>query len=128
MVLIGMLKWWYSDGWLGQLSRSSLSLRKTADTFSIGLLIRTLFAPFHQISANETQREAGGKMNMLLDKLISRTIGFIARTFTILAGIIALTLKAVLGLLQIALWPLMPVMPVVGLILMSTVGAPWKLI
>lgn len=65
---------------------------------------------------------------MLLDKLISRTIGFIARTFTILAGIIALTLKAVLGLLQIALWPLMPVMPVVGLILMSTVGAPWKLI
>ena len=67
-------------------------------------------------------------MNMLLDKLISRTIGFIARTFTILAGIIALTLKAVLGLLQIALWPLMPVMPVVGLILMSTVGAPWKLI
>lgn len=128
MVLIGMLKWWYSDGWLGQLSRSSLSLRKTADTFSIGLLIRTLFAPFHQISANENQREAGGKMNMLLDKLISRTIGFIARTFTILAGIIALTLKAVLGLLQIALWPLMPVMPVVGLILMSTVGAPWKLI
>ncbi len=113
---------------MGQIARSELSLRKTADTFSIGLLLKTLFAPFRQISADETQQEAGGKMNMFLDKLISRVIGFVMRTFMIVAGTITLIIKSVLALVQIVAWPLMPVMPVVGLVMMTIVGAPWKLI
>lgn len=128
MIIAGMLQWWYSDGWKDQADKARLAFLKVADYFSIGLLIRTLFAPFRQISANEGGRTLDEKMQAATDKLISRLIGLIVRSFTIVAGLIVLAGLAVISGVRLVAWPLLPVMPVVGLILTGAVGAPWTLI
>ncbi len=128
MIFIGLLKWWYGAGWQGVLSCQLLGLRVTADYFSIGLLLKTLFSPFRQIGSDETSREAGGKINLIVDKLISRTIGAVVRTFTIIAGIVCLIFRVIFGAFCLVIWPILPAAPVFGLILTITVGAPWKLI
>ncbi len=126
MILIMALKWWYGLGWRGVFVGCWRHLAKVADHFSIGLLLRTLFLPFRQISANETSHEAGSKLNLIVDKLISRIIGLIIRSVTIITGIICLALVVVWSLICLAIWPLLPVAPVCGIILMLKVGVPWK--
>lgn len=128
MLIVGLIRWWYIDGWLGQLQKIRDAFARVADRFSIGLLIKTLFAPFRQISSDEQGRDPGSKMAVLLDKLISRVIGGFMRTVMIIVGSVTLCLLAVLSLLRLVVWPLVPVAPVVGLVLMSAVGAPWKII
>jgi len=128
MIIAGMMRWWYLDGWRDQAAKARLAFLKVADYFSIGLLIRTLFAPFRQISANEAGRTLDEKMQVAVDKGISRLIGFIVRSLTIIAGLIVLAGLAIVSGVRLIIWPLLPVMPVVGLVLMGTVGAPWTLI
>lgn len=125
---MGLLRWWYMDGWLEQLQKIRNSFARMADRFSIGLLIQTLFSPFRQISTDEQGRDIGSKLAVFVDKLISRVIGGIMRTTMILVGSVTLCLLAVLSIVRLLIWPLLPVAPIVGLILMSIVGAPWKIV
>ncbi|MCQ2571102.1 MAG: hypothetical protein MJ154_02550 [Candidatus Saccharibacteria bacterium] len=92
-----------------------------ADFFSIGLLLKTLFQPFRQISADETGEKGGleGALIAFFDRTLSRVIGFIVRTFIIVAGIITLSLQLVFGLLLAVLWPCVPALPVIGIIVSS---------
>lgn len=98
------------------------------DRFSIGLLIKTLFSPFRQISADEKGKGIAGEMSVMLDKLISRTIGFILRLATIFVGILAIVLFAFLSILRIIFWLILPFIPIIGIMMMGVVGAPWTLI
>jgi hypothetical protein len=123
-----MMRWWYLDEWKDQAAKARLAFLKVADYFSIGLLIRTLFAPFRQISANEAGRTLDEKMQVAVDKGISRLIGFVVRSLTIIAGLIVLAGLAIISGVRLIIWPLLPVMPAVGLVLTGTVGAPWTLI
>ena len=128
MVIASLIRWWYFDGWAQQLQKIRWAFVRMADRFSIGLLVETLFAPFRQISADEQARTDGGMANVIVDKLISRLIGFFMRTVMIIVGTITLIGLAVISLARLVIWPLMPIMPLVGLLLMACVGAPWKLI
>ncbi len=101
---------------------------RVADTFSIGLLIKTLFAPFRQISADEDAKNNGGLANVIIDKLVSRLIGCVMRTVMIIVGTVTLILLAIISLIRLIAWPLLPIAPIVGAVLMIVVGAPWKLI
>lgn len=125
---MGLLRWWYIDGWLGQLQKIRGSFARMADRFSIGLLLRTLFAPFRQISTDEQGRDISSKLAVFVDKLISRIIGGIMRTTMVIVGSVTLCLLAVLSLIRLLVWPLIPVAPIVGLVMMSIVGAPWKIV
>ena len=97
-------------------------MRNLADFFSIGLLLKTLFQPFRQISANEDGKKGGleGAMVVFTDKLVARVIGFIVRVAIIIAGIIAMTLQLVMGLALAILWPCIPLLPVAGIIVSMT--------
>lgn len=128
MVITSLLGWWYSDGWLSELTRIRWSFLKVADKFSIGLLAKTLLAPFRQISADEQARTAGGLINVLIDKLISRLVGLFMRLVMIILGIVTLLLLAVVSLIRMIVWPMLPLLPVVGVALMLMVGAPWQII
>lgn len=86
-------------------------LRSTADFFSIGSLARTLFAPFRQISAH-----AG-----FLDRLISRCVGAVTRFFIIVFGVVAIIVEAILGLILIIIWPLIPLLPF-GCVVLTVMG------
>ncbi|MFC2447866.1 MAG: hypothetical protein ACFNVL_02855 [Candidatus Nanoperiomorbus sp.] len=128
MVIISLLSWWYSEGWLEQISLTKRSFIKLADKFSIGMLLRTLFAPFRQISVGEQAGKTASLASVIADKLISRLVGSVMRLVMVFVGTLALIIYAVISVLRLASWPLLPLAPVLGLILMVSVGAPWKII
>ena len=128
MVIISLLSWWYSEGWLEQISLTKRSFIKLADKFSIGMLLKTLFAPFRQISVGEQAGKTASLTSVIADKLISRLVGSVMRLVMVFVGTLALIIYAIISVLRLAGWPLLPLAPVLGLILMVSVGAPWKII
>ncbi|MCL2451876.1 hypothetical protein FWD20_03350 [Candidatus Saccharibacteria bacterium] len=128
MLLVGLFQWWYGAGWRDQVSRVGDSMIRTNDWFSIPLLVKTFFAPFRQISANETGgNDIGSRFRAWGDRMFSRLIGAVMRFFMIILGLVALLLIMILSAIRLILWPVFPILPAAGLIIMLTVGAPWNL-
>jgi hypothetical protein len=128
MLLVGFFAWWYGAGWRGQILRIGGVLARTNDFFSIGLLLATFFAPFRQISADETGRDIASQFRAWGDRLFSRFIGAFLRFFMIIFGLVATVFVLLISLVRLIVWPIFPFLPVLGAILMLTVGAPWKLV
>ena len=116
MFLVGIISWWYGRGWRGQFDRVRRRLSATAAFFSIGQLAVTWFSPFRQISAGKAKGSLGTVVRAGVDQLISRVIGSIVRSFTIVAGIITLALQSVVEVIVLVFWLLLPLFPVAGLI------------
>lgn len=87
-------------------------MRRT-EFFSIGALVRTLFAPFRQISANDS----GTTLQVFFDRLISRLVGAVVRIFLMIVGIVVFIFEAILSLVLMVIWPLIPVLPAVCVVL-----------
>ena len=129
MLLVGFIGWWYGAGWRGQVSRIADTMIKTNDWFLIPLLFKTFFAPFHQISANETGgNDISSRFRAWGDRAFSRIIGAVMRLFMIIFGTVALLLVMILSAIRLVLWPIFPLMPIAGLVIMLTVGTPWNLL
>lgn len=125
MFLVGLISWWYGRGWVGQWARMAARFRSTLEFFSIGQLMATLFSPFRQISAgNSGDRSFGGMFRAFLDKLISRIIGAIVRFFTILAGLVVITLQGVYELAIMVIWWFVPLLPLVGFVMLAIGWVP----
>ena len=118
MLIVGFLKWWYARGWVTFARRLLDKLHNLADFFSLGLLARTLFYPFRQISAySDETASLQARMQAFFDKLLSRTIGAIVRLGIMLAGILAITVEAAAGIVLCLAWPILPLMPVATIVL-----------
>lgn len=127
MFIVGLLGWWYGSGW----KKVGVILMQKAvtseDYFSIDLLLKTLFSPFRQISADSGRGGTlGDKMRAAFDKLFSRAIGAVIRLILVLVGCLWLLVNIVIDLIIMLLWPLLPVLPVIGLVLALTGWVPWK--
>jgi len=119
VMLVGALfSWWYGVGLREQIAKIKMSFVVNNDRFSIGLLLRTLFQPFRQISADSGGRSVEERMRSGFDKLISRFIGAIVRSFVIIAGLIVTIFMAVISFIRIVLWLTMPALPIVGVIIL----------
>jgi hypothetical protein len=116
MFLVGIISWWYGDGWKGQLRRIRDRLSASAGYFSIGQLFSTLFSPFRQISAGSSGGPVGTQLRAFFDKTLSRLIGAIVRLFTIGAGLIVMLVQAIVELIILLVWLVFPAFPVVGII------------
>ena len=118
MLIVDFLKWWYTRGW-GLFARKLIDkLRNAADFFSISQLIKTLFAPLRQISAQRT--DASDPASMLanfFDRLLSRCIGAIVRLGILFFGTIAIIVEAALSLILVLIWPLIPLIPIACIVL-----------
>ena len=125
MFIVGLLGWWYGPGWQQAARRVSVRLAGTADFFSIGLLLRTLFAPFRQISAGSVRGSLSVVLHAWLDKLISRLIGAMVRSAMIVTGVLILALQGLVGGLLIIGWLFVPLLPLVGGILAAIGWLPW---
>ena len=124
MLLVSeLLRWWYSDGWRRCAQKIADRLDQTIDYFSFGLLIKTLFAPFRQISAGKVDGSLDVKFRAMIDKLFSRVIGAIVRLIILLIGTVVIAIQAVAAVVLLVLWSVMPVLPFAGIILMSS-GLP----
>lgn len=124
---MGMISWWYSRGWSSQWSRIAERWSRTAELFSIGQLFSTLFAPYRQISAGKLSGSIAAVVRAALDQLVSRTIGAFVRFFTIIIGVIVLIVQAIYEVLIAAVWWLVPLLPIVGVVLFAIGWVPqWK--
>lgn len=118
MVIWLCLRWWYGAGWQWAMKRAVLErLEWCNETFSILGLMRTWFAPFKQ-----TYSKPGGSIDLrvhaFVDNIVSRGVGFFARTFLIFSGLVASFFVILTGLLLVLLWPLAPVSLVASLVMM----------
>lgn len=127
MLVVGLLSWWYSTGWKQCLAAVRDSLASLYDYFSFDLLLKTLFAPFRQISAGRVRGPIGVQIRAWFDKLISRIIGGVVRSMVIVIGAVAMVVAAVIGLARIVLWPIVPLLPVIGFLLATSGWVPWKI-
>jgi hypothetical protein len=116
MVIVWALSWWYGAGWKARLLETRERLLASYDYFSIGLLARTLFSPFRQISAGKVNGPIGLKFRAFVDRLISRFIGAFVRMILIVVGISWLALQVVAGVLVLILWFAVPFLPLIGFI------------
>lgn len=117
MFLTGILSWWYSGGLVNRLTLTKERLAKTADFFSVGLLLKTLFAPFRQISAGSVEGSLDVVVRAFFDRLLSRIIGATVRSCMIIAGIVTLILQSAYSAVMVVVWLLIPILPVAGILL-----------
>lgn len=116
MFLVGMLTWWYGDGWRQRMALFRDRIARSSDYFSLGLLITTFFAPYRQISAGSVSGPVALQLRAFFDKTISRVIGAIIRLFVLLFGCAVIALQALFGAVVIVSWMLIPFLPIVGMI------------
>jgi hypothetical protein len=127
MFILGILSWWYGAGWRQRVHILREKLAGIMDFFSIDLLIRTLFAPFRQISAGKVEGGLEVKMRAFFDRLISRLIGGFVRFFMVIFGLLSIIVYAVLGGISLVIWAFIPLFPVIGIVLYVTSWMPWNL-
>ena len=79
------------------------------NTFSIGYLFRTLFAPWKRDISTVVNPSIGDYFQIWANNLISRIIGFIMRFITILAGFAIMLIVSIVSLAVLVIWILMPI-------------------
>ena len=122
-----LFSWWYSTGWRDQAKLFSQRLSRVSDRFSITLLLRSFFSPFRQISAEGSYGKGlDAQFRAGLDKLISRFIGAMVRSALILTGAVLLVFELIIGAIRLSVWPLLPVLPVIGVLFMTSGWVPWQ--
>lgn len=127
MVILSMFSWWYTTGIAEELERIKRMIARVSDQFSLGLLLKTLFQPFRQISANDRGGDAlEDKIRAWFDRLVSRIIGAFIRLFVMIVGVIALFLTVVFAFLRLVFWVLLPILPFAGIYLCLEVGVLWN--
>ena len=73
-MLISFLTWWYGKGLAWSAEKILEGIERSIDTFSLGLLIKTWFAPFRQIDAlGVLNASIEVRIKKFFDKLFSRS-------------------------------------------------------
>lgn len=89
--------------------------------FSIEILCGTLFAPWKRLHESGRGRGSGGVAGRLIINLMTRLVGFLMRTGTIVLGLFSLLLFTVVSALFFVAWLFLPLVAI-GLILNGGVG------
>ncbi|HET6622598.1 MAG TPA: hypothetical protein VFG56_01555 [Candidatus Saccharimonadales bacterium] len=126
MLLVGFFSWWYGLGWRDQLNLFGERLARTADQWSIGSLSSSLFSPFRQLDTVKVGGPLGVRLRAWLDRLISRFIGVMVRSIMILVGLAVFVGTAFAGLTWLVIWPILPWVPVIGVILTASGWLVWS--
>lgn len=126
MLFPELIRWWYGPGWRDQASLLGERLAGIADRYSIELLVGSLFAPFRQIDAGPVRGGLDVQVRAWLDRLVSRFIGALIRSVLVVVGIIIFVVNVALGVVWLGIWPALPLLPVVGLLLSVTGWLPWR--
>lgn len=117
MMLLALFSWWYTAGWAELAKRVGRHVQSMWEFFSVTDLARTLFSPFHQISAGSVQGSFDTQMRAFGDRLFSRIFGAFVRTMFIFIAAVAAVCISIVGLVQLLLWPVLPLLPVIGVVL-----------
>ena len=113
-MLFELVAWWYSAGWLDTLQRIEKRILGIWRLFSVGILARTLFAPWRRITT-DAGRGFDSLMRSMIDNLVSRVVGFTVRIFVLLFALVATLFAVIIGAAIVLLWPLVPVLALFSL-------------
>jgi hypothetical protein len=112
MLLTDFFGWWYGRGWGLTVQALKRRLGAVSANFSVAQLLKTLFSPWRRIITYPGQ-SLQARLRAWGDNTFSRIIGFFVRFFVLLAAALTLAVVAVLSVVQIVVWPLLPVAVVV---------------
>jgi hypothetical protein len=122
MIVIEMLAWWYTEAWIEQFQAITGRITRTLESFSVGLLTQTLFAPFRQIDAGNVRGSLEVQVRAWFDRTFSRFFGFIVRSIVIFAGCIAALAVGIVSIAWVIVWIFIPILPLIGLAIMLVAG------
>ncbi len=107
MLVLEFLSWWYGRGWK-QVADSLLPrLSRVAESFSVTQLLKTLFEPWRRI-ITYSGASLGERFRAWGDNAFSRVIGFVVRIFVLIAALLIVIVTALLSLIELIVWPLLP--------------------
>jgi len=114
MFLFSIFQWWYTNGWAERWRGIFTRTSELAESFSLGIILKTLFKPWKQT----TSLSSGGFFQKLVDNTISRFVGFWIRLFVLFGGLFYIFTSFLVNVVVAIIWPLVPVSP----ILFITIG------
>lgn len=109
MLLMEYLRWWYGPGWRDSASRLQARLIHIYFSFSVPILLPTMFAPWRRI-VTPPGKSIGDKFRAGVDNLVSRTVGFIVRLGALLIAMGMIIFNGLIGGLILLLWPVLPLL------------------
>lgn len=116
MIFLELFRWWYGPGWLLMLRKITDRPQKISRVFAIGTLLGTLFSPWKRIMTTGA-KSIDDKMRAFVDNLVSRTVGFVVRSTVLFTAAILLAGSLIAGVLIAIIWPLVPVLILVFLMI-----------
>lgn len=105
--MLSFFSWWYGAGWFQVAHSLPNRLAAVNETLSVHQLLRTLFAPWKRI-ISYAGNDIGDKFRATLDNLFSRMVGFVVRILFLLAAAVLLLTVSVVTVIEMAVWPLLP--------------------
>ena len=111
MLLVDAIQWWYSTGFIRLARRVLSTLKGIWLSFSVPILIMTLFAPWRRI-ITYGGRTIGDRFRASLDNFISRCVGFCVRVLVLIAAGVLALLTAGGGTAALILWLFGPVIAI----------------
>lgn len=116
MIILDIVSWWYKVAWINVLHDVQQRTIGVFQSFSVGLLLKTLFAPFRQIDAGGVRGPVNVQIRAWFDRTFSRLFGAVLRSIVIFAGCLTGAVVLIAGALWAALWLIIPILPLVGVI------------
>lgn len=116
-MITDFFSWWYGAGLRSAVAGIGRRAQRPLDDFSVGLLLRTLFAPFRQIDAGGVRGSLDVQIKAWFGREFSRFFGAGLRTIMIIIGLIGSALSALLSTAWLIIWLLLPVVPILSVIL-----------
>lgn len=107
-MILEMLRWWYSTGWLQAMERIISWPRGIGRSLSVSLLLATLLAPWRRI-VSVGGRSLDDKMRNTADNFISRCIGFFVRIGVLIAAALYSAAALAVATIIVIIWPIAPV-------------------
>jgi hypothetical protein len=117
MAFIYLLQWWYGAGWRRQVGLVSVRVKRVGKAFSGGILIKTLFSPWKRlVTGTDRNSTLGDKLRAALDNVVSRFVGFMVRSITLLTASLTIVIIFIANIIILILWPVVPFAPILCLI------------
>ena len=124
-MFMSFLTWWYGKGLAWRAEKILDGIERSIDTFSLGLLIKTWFAPFRQIDAlGVSNASIEVRIKKSFDKLFSRFLRALLRPIFLTMRISFISFKAIWGLVMLILWLISPVLPIILAVIFTTGWTP----
>src|SRR4051812_6310018 len=95
MLALSFFSWWYGRGWREVAGSFRPRLKGIADSFSVGQLLPTLFAPWRRI-ITQPGRSLEERWRAWADNMFSRVIGFAIRLGVLFFALVTLLIVALL--------------------------------